>query len=472
MNVLNNRLSTIVLVLISSMVLSGCGIYSNYKARDFHQSSVVCSDTVDMLVDDTSRLITWRDMFTDTLLQSLIDSALHRNSDLRIAQFNIEKAEAGLMNARLSYYPSFAINAEAGLSSFNGSAAAKSYSLPLAAQWEVDLFGKLRNNKEQQISTLLKSQSYVQMIQCQLVASVANGYYTLVMLDEQSRIMDQSITVFEQSYQVIKDMKQAGMQTQSAVDQAYANLLGVKASQRELVRQIASVENSMTLLLNLPVSSHIKRIGYTAAEKYERVGEMQNFVARLDSGIPLHWLANRPDVRMSEYELRTSFYGVNLARSAFYPSLRLSGVAGWTNNLGAVVSNPAAVLLSAVASLTQPIFNAGVNKANLRVAKAQYEQSLVSFDKKLLEACVEVNEALIGCQITAQTALLRRDQVASSLSAYENSMELMKYTSMTYLEVLTAQNSLLRSQLDELGNWLEGMQSRVALYKSLGGGVS
>lgn len=169
--------------------------------------------------------------------------------------------------------------------------------------------------------------------------------------------------------------------------------------------------------------------------------------------------------------LRENFYGVNAAHSAFYPSLTLGGMAGWTNNAGGMIANPGKLLLSAVGSIAQPLFNKGMNIANLKIAKARYEQSLLGFHQTLLNAGVEVNDALISCQNSKEKISLREKQVEANEKALNNSTELMKHSSTTYLEVLYAENAYLQSRLMQVADWFEGVQGEISLYKALGGGV-
>ena len=308
---------------------------------------------------------------------------------------------------------------------------------------------------------LFRSAAYEQMVQTQLVASIANGYYTLVMLDDQLRIVRQTIANLKENLAVIIELKKAGMQSEAAVNQATANYFSVQTSEEDLQKQLKIVENSIALLIN-ETPHAMRRSAYN---------ECTALNVELKDKISLTALANRPDVKVAEYNLRRDFYGVNVARAAFYPSISLGGSVGWTNNVGAVV-NPGELLLSAIGSLTQPIFNKGVNRANLKIAHAQYDQSLISFEKALLVAGNEVNDALTECQSSAAKRILRKHQITANEQAVANSIELMKHSSATYLEVLFAQNALLQSQLEDVSDWFEGVRGSVNLYKSLSGGAN
>ena len=452
-------MNRVIFIAAASMLsLGSCSLYRTFEAPAV-QTENIAGDAV-KLQDASAEIPSWRTLFADQHLQALIEKGLESNSDLQILRLKIEQAEAALTASKLAYLPSLAIAAEGGVSKFNGSTA-QTYHLPLVTQWELDLFGKIRNSKEQAKSTLLQSAAYEQMVQTQLVASIANGYYTLVMLDDQLRIVRQTIANLKENLAVIIELKKAGMQSEAAVNQATANYFSVQTSEEDLQKQLKIVENSIALLIN-ETPHAMRRSAYN---------ECTALNVELKDKISLTALANRPDVKVAEYNLRRDFYGVNVARAAFYPSISLGGSVGWTNNVGAVV-NPGELLLSAIGSLTQPIFNKGVNRANLKIAHAQYDQSLISFEKALLVAGNEVNDALTECQSSAAKRILRKHQITANEQAVANSIELMKHSSATYLEVLFAQNALLQSQLEDVSDWFEGVRGSVNLYKSLSGGAN
>lgn len=450
------------------LTLSGCSVYSKFQAPEIETAAMVGANVA--TTDSLPTLLSWREYFTDTQLQVLIERAVVANSDLLQAQLQMEQSQALLRGAKRAFFPSMALSPEGNVFKVEGESAIKTYSLPLTMQWEVDLFGKLRNQKEQAKAAMLQSEAYVQGVQTQLIASVANTYYQLVMLDEQLRITQGSIQLQEENILVMRALKEAGRQTESAVKQAEADYYNIQASEEELRKQIRLVENSLTLLLN-EVPHVVSRTSFSEIEALTTAtNESSSVVPLYQRAIPLLALSHRPDVKQAEYALRGNFYGVNVARSAFYPSLTLSGSAGFGNGM-TLMTMPASLLLSGVASLSQPLFSRGVNKANLAVAKVQYEQSLLAFEKALLVAGTEVNDALTSCQVSANKCILRRKQVVASQQAYHYSKELMQYSSFTYLEVLIAQSSALQAELLYVTEWLEGVQGEINLYKALGGGV-
>ena len=276
---------------VAALSLHSCGLYSTFETPEIKADKVYGSDITvqDSLIDVPS----WRGLFVDQELQTLIEKGLVSNSDLQIARLKIDQTEAALTASKLSYLPSLALSAEAGVSRFNGSTA-QTYHLPLTTQWEIDIFGRLRNSKEQSLAILLQSEEYVKMVQTQLVASIANSYYTLVMLDEQLLIVNQNIENLKENLEVIIELKKAGMQSETAVNQATANYFGVRASAEDLKKQIKIVENSIALLIN-ETPHAIKRNKYN---------ESNILSVELKDKISLEALANRPDVKVAEYELR------------------------------------------------------------------------------------------------------------------------------------------------------------------------
>lgn len=441
-------------------LICSCSTYKTFESPEIDTTNVYGDDIG--IADTTANVPSWQTMFVDNELQSLIRKAISSNVNLEIARLDIEQAEEVFKTTKMAFLPSLMFEPNGGVSSFDSSKASYSYNLPLTTQWELDIFGKLRNNKHQSKAAVEQSREYALMVQTQLIASVANAYYTLIMLDEQLKITNDCIENLKTNLDVIVALKEAGMQTEAAVNQATANYYEIQVSRKTLEKQIRNTENSLVRLLNEPPQT-IERNTFV---------EEQAFGFDLNESISIEALANRSDVKSAEHNLQQNFYGVNVARAALYPSLNLSGNAGWTNGIGGVIVNPGKLLLSALGSLTQPLFNKGVHRANLNIAKINYEKSLLSFHQTLLNAGVEVNDALTQFQNSKEKLLLRGLQVKANEDAVENSTELMKNSSNTYLEVLIAQNSLLQSRLSQVSDWFEHVQGTINLYKALGGGVN
>lgn len=455
-----NMIRKTITITIFCATLTGCHIYRAYERPE----SVNVSDSLyrqPVAGEDTASLasLSWKELFTDPQLQQLIETGLNNNTDLSIARLKVKEAEALLMTSRLSYLPSVSLTPQGTLTSADGSKASKTYNLAASADWEIDLFGKLLNSKRGAQAALEQSEAYRQAVQTQLVATIANSYYTLLMLDEQLDISRRTAQTWDESVRTMKALKRAGQATEMAVAQTEAGKLAVDASVLSVERQINEMENSLSTLLGLSPQA-IERS--TLKE--------QQFPDTLSTGVPLQLLSRRPDVRQCEAQLAVAYYATNSARSAFYPSITLSGSAGWTNATGATVTNPGQWLLTAVGSLVQPIFNRGKNIANLKIAKAQQEEALLTFRQSLLDAGAEVNDALVQWQTARQRIRLDEQQVAALRSALRSSELLMQHSSQNYLEVLTARQSLLQAELDTTTDCFDEIQGVINLYHALGGG--
>ncbi len=403
--------------------------------------------------------IGWRQVFTEPQLVSLIETALERNADLRTANLNVVQAEAQLKAARLAFLPSLTVGAEGQLSKTKGQPTQKTYNIPVTMQWEVDLAGRLRGEKRAAVATYWNTAETERAVRLQLIAAVATHYYTLVMMDEQLAVTRENISNAKQTVEVMQTLKEVGIQNEAAVSAARATWLNVAAQEKTLLQQIQTTENAIRVL----VGKQLESIGRTG---FGNAGVSMNDSATYQ----LATLANRPDVKAAEYALKAQTAQVDVARAAFYPQLTISASLGWTNLVGEVV-NPGQILLSAIGSLVQPLFNKGQNRANLRIAKAQQEQALVTFNQALLVAGTELSDALTACRLSSERLALRQQEVAAAERAYEVSKEVMQNSSTTYLEVLTAQQSLLQSRLTLTTDRFDLIQGRINLFKALGGEI-
>ena len=434
----------IIICICLSVGLSSCSIYRTYKRPDvsvvdslYHQPAL-SADTTASIAD-----LSWKELFTDSQLQSLIEKGLCNNSDLGIARLRVKEAEALLKSARLSYLPSLDLSPQGTISKAEHGNTTKSYDLAVSASWEIDIFGKLTNAKREARAVLEQNEAYRQAVQTQLIATIANNYYMLLMLDEQLGITRRTAENWAENLRVMKALKRAGQATDMAVAQTEASKLSVDASLLSLERQITELENSLSALLGTP-SASIERSTL----------DTQSFPDTLLVGVPLQLLQRRPDIRQSEAELAAAFYVTNQAVAAFYPSITLGGSAGWT-----------------VGSLVQPLFNRGQNIANLKVARAQQEEAVLSFRQSLLDAGMEVNNALVQWQTARGRLQLEEQQIISLASAVRSAELLMKHSSQNYLEVLTARQTLLQAELDAASDRFDEIQGVISLYHALGGGI-
>lgn len=448
----------LIILTTTAAMLSSCGIYTKYKPVEtvpdsLYGEKVEVADTLNFGNSD------WKEVFTDPHLQTLIEQALQNNTDYQSAQLRIEESKATLLASKLAFLPSFALAPQGTVSSFDGQKATKSYQLPVTASWELDIFGRMRNSKKQAQALYAQSIDYKQAVRSQLIASVANTYYTLLMLDEQLALSQETETAWKETVDAARALMDAGQYNEAGVSQMEATYYSVQTSVIDLKEQINQTLNSMALLLA------------ETPRDYER-GKLadQKMPEDLSVGVPLQMLSNRPDVRSAERSLEAAFYVTNQARSAFYPSIVLSGTAGWTNLAGSIIVNPAKFIANAVGQLTLPLFNRGQNIAQLRIAKAQQEEASLNFQQTLLNAGAEVNDALTAYQSCKLKTDLYQKQVKALEKTVMSTSLLMEYGTTNYLEVLTARQSLLNAQLTQVSNRFMEIQSVISLYQALGGG--
>lgn len=441
-----------ILIFIAAAVsFSGCGLYRQYEREDMafvdslYRRMEAPQDSI------SSAALSWDMMFKDSLLQEWIRAGIDFNTDLNVARLRIEEAEAALLAARWSLLPAASFSAQGGLP---GSFTAKA-----DASWQADIFGALRNNKKKAEAALEQSKAYRQAVQTKLIATIANSYYTLLMLDEQLSISQRTLATWEENIRTLEALKRAGKTNEAAVLQAKANKLDVEASVLTLQREILAVENSFCALLSL-VPMPVER--GTLSE--------QSFPESLSAGVPVDILNRRPDVRQAEMALAQAFYSRNAAKAAFYPDLTLSGALGWTTGNGSISLNPGSLITNLIASLAQPIFAKGTNKARLNAAKAQLEAAAWQFRQSILDAGVEVNNALVMWQTAQKRVELDKKQILNLQASVWNTQLLMKHGNANYLEVLTAQKNLLNAELSEVSDRFDEIQGIINLYQALGGG--
>lgn len=412
----------------------------------FIVSMLLCGLALKAQPADTLR---WREVFTNPQLMQLIDTALTHNTDLRVASLHVEQADAQLRMTRLSLLPTVSVGGEGNVAKAKGSAATSEYSLPVRLQWEVSLSGRFFAEKKAAESLLWSAEETERAVRLQVVTAVASQYYTLLMLDEQLAITREGVENARRTVEVMEALKEAGMQNEAAVAQARTAWLSAAASEKTLLQQIGMAESALMLLLGQQRENIVRGAAAASALPLDYT-----------AAYPLESLSERPDVKASEYALAASLAQVDIARSAFYPTLSITASLNWLD-----------MLTEAVASLVQPLFNAGRNKGNLRIAKAAYEESLISFTQTLLVASTELRDALSACTFSSERIALRELEVEAAGKACEASEALMQSGSATYLEVLTAQSALLQSRLSLSADRLDLLQGQINLYKALGGNL-
>ena len=464
---MKTNITNIIIVGLATLVLTSCkSLYGKYERPEVNTTGLVrdaVSDTDTLAVTDTTTFanLPWRELFTDPKLQALIETGLENNPDLLNAALNVQMAEAQLKASKLAFLPSVSFSPQGTLSSWDGSKASKTYSLPINASWNLDIFGNLLSQKRSTQMFLVQMKDVQVSVQSSLIANIANMYYTLLMLDEQMRIINEMEQLTKETWEIMKVQKEASTGVRStAVQAAEASYYSVLAQKEDMRRQIRETENSLSLLLGRQAGL-IER--GTLAE--------QSLPTEFSTGVGIQLLANRADVHANEMALAQCFHDVQTARSRFYPSLSISGSGAFTNSSGAGIVNPGAWLLSAVGSLVQPIFQNGQLIANLKVAKAQYEQAYNTWQNSVLQAGAEVSNALVLYNASDAKSKIEAKQVAVLKQNVEDTRMLMATAGSTYLEVIEAQSSLLNAELSKVQDDFYKMQAVVNLYYALGGGA-
>ena len=453
----------VIFCLAAVSLLNSCSIYKSYQRPDSVTTDGIFRDAVaaDSVASDSASFgnMPWRELFRDAYLQDLIAEGLENNTDLQTALLRVDQASSQLLAAKLAYLPSLSFSPQISVTGDDGAVISKSYEIPVSASWEIDLFGNLLNAKRGAKAVLLQQEAYKQAVQSSLVASIANSYYSLLMLDRQIDIADTTVTIWREQVRTLEKMMRVGLTTEASVAQARASLMSTEATLVDLKRQCREAENALCVLLG------------KAPQAVERgvLGE-QELPLQVETGVPVELLSNRPDVLQAEMQLASAYYTTNQARSAFYPKLTLTGSAGWVDGLGQAVTNPAGWILSAAASLVQPIFNRGKLISNLRVSKDEEQIALLNYKQTILDAGQEVSDALYAVESAGQKRDFHARQCEELEKAVKSSEALFRVGNATYLELLTARQSLLSAQLTEVSDAFTQLQAVVTLYHALGGG--
>ena len=452
-------------MLSATMMMGSCGIYSKYERPDINTDGIIrdqmsASDMKENTDTASFGNLPWRQVFTDPMLQDLIQQGIDNNVNMRDAALNVKMVEAQLTAAKLAFVPQFTFTPQATVSSWDFDKTRQTYSLPVNASWTIDLFGNLLNQKRSAQMALLATKDYQLVVKTQIVSNIANLYYTLLMLDRQLEIINEMSTLTKDTWDVMKMQMELGRYRSTSVQSAEAAHYNVLARAEDMKRQIRETENALSILIGQPAQAIAR-------------GKLANqtLPTEFSTGVGLQFLANRADVHRAEMTLAGCFYDVNTARSRFYPKITISGSGAYTNNGGGMIVNPGKILASAIASLVQPIFMNGQLKAGLVVAQAKYEQAYNNWQNAIFQAGSEVSNALVKYNSNAAKSELDAHQVAVLRKNVEHAKMLVSESSSTYLEVIQAQSSLLNAEISQLTDDFNKMQAVVSLYQALGGGT-
>lgn len=449
-------------VSLVGLFFSSCAVTKPYEAP------VVVVDSLyrDIASADTNTIaqLKWKDFFSDVYLQDLIEKGVSNNLDLKVAMERIAQANAYFDQSGAAFLPT--LNANAGVSANRLSDVQNplkrnvmQYQLGLAAGWELDIWGKLKSSKRASFANLLQTEAASRAVQTGIVAGVANYYYLLVALDQQLSITEETVVNWDITVETLKALKEAAKVTEAAVVQSRAQRYAAEVTIPDLKQRIKETENSLSILLGMPPSKITRG-----------TLEDQNIQNDLNVGIPAQLLGYRPDVQQAEYNFRYYFELTNVARTYFYPSLNITGSAGLSALSIDNLFSGGAFAGSIGAGLLQPILNQRGNRTRLTVAKSQQQEALYDFISTLLNAGREVSDAISSIEFAGQKVLIRRNQLNALEKSVEYSQELLQNGFATYVEIITARQSLLQAELGKVNDKLQQLQSEVNLYRALGGG--
>jgi len=458
---MNNIIKVAAIALIGAS-MTGCHIYKSYETPTSTPLTKAYAEALEQPVDSTEfGNLPWQDVFTDPILVDLINRALESNTNLRNAQLNVEAAQAQLLGAKLSYLPSVALAPNGAGAKYADNAFSWTYQLPAQVSWEVDIFGKILNSKRGAAAQLMQTEAYAQAVRSQIISAVATTYYTLGAVNSQLELSRNTSELWKQTVQTMRDLKLSGGVTEAAVMQSEANYYSILANITDLETTVDKLNNTMSLLLNtMPQQWAVNPQAALEAPAVAR------------NGVEMRLLASRPDVAAAEQALAVAYYATNSARAAFYPGLTITANGGFTNLLGSFISNPGDWFVQLAGSLVAPLFSRGRNIATLKAAKAQQQAAMNSFEYTLLNAAAEVSDALTVYQKSIVKAELLDKQVEDLAKAVDMTQDLLLYStgSTNYLEVLTAQQSLLAAQISLISCRQARDLAVINLYQAVGGG--
>jgi NodT family efflux transporter outer membrane factor (OMF) lipoprotein len=464
---MKNNIYKITLLSLVAILIQSCFVAKDYKrpelkTEDLYRNAVVSTDTVSFAN------ITWDKIFTDPILQGYIRKGLENNLDIKIAIQNLVAAEATMKQGKSGYFPTLSVgtdwthnkiskNSQSG--SFLSNLNTDQYQLTGSLSWEADIWGKIRSNKRATNATFLQTTAANQAIKTQLIASIATSYYQLMAIDAQIQVAEATLINRDKSIETILQLKKAGNVTEVGVKQTEAQKYATELIIADLKNSTLLLENTLSILL-----------GETSQKRERSSFESQKIQPQITLGIPANLLRNRPDVIAAEYNLISNFEMTNVAKSGFYPSLKITATGGLQSIDLKEWFSANSIFSNIVTGLTQPIFNQRQLKTKYEIAKANQEKAYIQFEQSLLNAGKEVSDALAQYDNETHKITIREKQVDALKKASNFSDELLTYGLANYLEVLTSKNDALNAELNLVDNKFQQYKAIIQLYKALGGG--
>ena len=420
--------------------------------------------------------IPWKTFFTDTTLQHLIDSALEKNYDMQLAVKNIESSQLLMKQTKLLYLPEANLQITGGTTrysdnSLNGLTAnqylgtkhIEDYNASIAVSWEADIWNKIKNRKSIALAQYLQTTEARIAVQTNLIANVSQGFYNLLMLDDQLKIARQNLALNDSTLLVIQLEYKSGQVTALAIQQAEAQRQTAAQLVPQFEQEILIQENALSILTG-KLPSSIER---------NTILDQVNITDTLSTGVPSSIVGRRPDVKNYELQLDIANANVGIAKANMYPSLIITAQGGVNSFKASNWFNIPASLFGAVAgSLTQPLFQHKQLQTQFELAKIEREKAVIDFRQSVLNAVGEVSDALAKIEKLKAQKTIAESKVNTLQLAIKNAALLFESGKANYLEIITAQSNALQSELDLAIIKREQLDAAVELYKSLGGGRS
>lgn len=454
--------------------VQSCTVTKQYETPEVNQEENFRTDN---LPDDSLSIadLSWKEMFTDSLLQKYINRALINNLDIRMAVQRIAIADAYMVQGKYNYYPSVGADLQYGLNipSKNGQQGSlvnstgkrlfNSFDIGINASWEADIWGKIHSQNEILNARYLQTLEAHKAVKTHLVAGIAKTYYLLLALDAQMEITRETIETRKSSYETTEALKNSGVGgiTSTALQQTRAQYINAQALLIDLEKEARILENTISVLMgDEPHSIDRGKL------------DNQEIITDLKIGVPIQLLRNRPDVIIAEQEFRAAFESTNIAETAFYPSLVI-GASGGLQSMDIINwLSPSSLFANLFGGLAQPIYSRRFLHTQLEVSKLDQEHARLNFANNILQASAEVSDALFTYDAAIRKVGLKQEEFSLMEQAVEDSRELLKsgYRNFSYLEVLTAQERVLGSGMDVINAKTTKLTSIVDLYRALGGG--
>lgn len=464
---MKNKLAKIAVLVVTATVMQSCFVAKEYerpelKTENLYRNEIVSNDTVSLAN------VAWENVFTDPILQGYIKKGLENNLDIKIAMQNIAAAEATMKQGKAGYFPTLSAGADwthqelSRNSQFGALLQDRStnqYQLTGNLSWEADIWGKIRSNKRAANAAYLQTTAANQAVKTQLIANIAATYYQLLSVDAQIKLAEKTLVNRDKSVETIVALKKAGNVTEVGVKQTEAQKYATQIIIADLKNSIIILENTISILM-----------GQGPAKIERSTFESQSMQPTITLGVPATLLRNRPDVIAAEYNLISNFEQTNVAKSNFYPTLKVTATGGLQSIDLKEWFSANSIFANVITGLTQPIFNQRQIKTRFEIAKANQEKAYLQFEQSLLTAGKEVSDALAQYNNETYKLTVREKQVDALNKATDYSDELLTYGLANYLEVLTVKDNALNAELSLIDNKFQQYKAIIQLYRALGGG--